>query len=244
MSLRRTSATAKRVLNQLKHDRRTLALILLIPCVLISLLKYVFEDQPQVFNSVAPMMLGIFPLFMMFLVTSIATLRERTTGTLDCLMTQPISKFDLIFGYALAFSFVGFLQAILASFVTLGLLDVRVMGGTLPILIVAVSAAFLGTSLGLLVSAFARSEFQAVQLVMPILMPQVLLCGLFIARDKMADWLQNISDFFPLTYSVHAMQEVAMNVEWTSELSRDLIVVFGSGILALVLGSITIKRQE
>lgn len=244
MSPKRTFATARRVLTQLRHDHRTLALILLIPCVLITLLKYVFEGQPQVFNSIAPMMLGIFPLFMMFLVTSIATLRERTTGTLDRLMTLPITKLDFIFGYAIAFSFVGFLQSLLASFVTLGVLEVGVKGGALPILLVATLAAFLGTALGLLVSAFARSEFQAVQLVMPILMPQVLLCGLFIARHKMADWLQTISDFFPLTYSVEAMQQVAIQPEWTATLTRDLLIVFGAGILALVLGSVTIRRQE
>jgi len=144
MSWYKTLATARRVLTQLSHDRRTLALVLLVPCLLLVLLKYVFQGEPRLFNNLAPMMLGIFPLFMMFLVTSIATLRERTTGTLDRLMTQPMSKFDLIFGYALAFSLLGLLQASIASLVTLGLLGVTVMGGTLPVLVVAVAAAIFG----------------------------------------------------------------------------------------------------
>ena len=244
MSWYKTLATARRVLTQLSHDKRTLALVLLVPCFLLVLLKYVFQGEPRLFNNLAPMLLGIFPLFMMFLVTSIATLRERTTGTLDRLMTQPMSKFDLIFGYALAFSLLGLLQASLASLVTLGLLGVTVMGGTLPVLVVAVAAAFLGTALGLLVSAFATSEFQAVQLVMPILMPQVLLGGLFVARDQMARPLQWLADFLPLTYSVDAMKQVTLNASLTAEFQRDLIVVLGSGILALVLGSVTIRRQE
>ncbi len=244
MSWYKTLATARRVLTQLSHDRRTLALVLLVPCLLLVLLKYVFQGEPRLFNNLAPMMLGIFPLFMMFLVTSIATLRERTTGTLDRLMTQPMSKFDLIFGYALAFSLLGLLQASIASLVTLGLLGVTVMGGTLPVLVVAVAAAFLGTALGLLVSAFATSEFQAVQLVMPILMPQVLLCGLFVARDHMARPLQWLADFLPLTYSVDAMKQVTLNASVTTVLQRDLVVVLGCGILALILGSITIRRQE
>lgn len=244
MSPRRTLATAHRVLKQLSHDKHTLALILMVPLLLIVLLRYVFYEQQAMFNSVAPMILGIFPLLMMFLVTSIATLRERTSGTLDRLMTQPISKLDFIFGYAIAFSIVGLVQACLASAVMLGLLDVVVQGGTLPVIITAVFAAFLGTTLGLFVSAFARNEFQAVQLVMPIVMPQVLLCGLFVARDQMAPLLQSLSSVFPITYSVDAMKQVTMYGYWTSDLTRDLIIIGSSGIVALMLGAVTIRRQE
>jgi len=244
MSVRKTLATTKRVLKQLSHDPRSLALVLLVPLLLITLLRYVFDGQPQLFNSLAPMILGIFPLLFMFLITSIATLRERTSGTLDRLMTEPISKGDLIFGYALAFSLVGFVQACLASLVTLGLLDVSVMGGTVPVIITAVFASFLGTTLGLFVSAFARNEFQAVQLVMPIIMPQVLLCGLFVARDQMATVLQWLADVFPVTYAVDAMTQVSRHANWTGELTRDLIVIGGCGVAALVLGAATIRRQE
>lgn len=244
MSPMKTLATAKRVLTQLHHDRRTLALILLVPCLLLWLMKYIFQDTPRVFDNIALMMLGIFPLIMMFLVTSIATLRERTSGTLDRLMTQPIAKTDLVFGYALAFALVGLLQASLASFVVVQLLDVTVQGNAWAVLIVAVAAAFLGTALGLFVSAFAASEFQAVQLVMPIMMPQVLLCGLFVARDQMSDILKTISDYLPLTYSVDAMKQVTLYSDWTDDLTKDLLIVFSCGIFALVLGAITIRRRE
>jgi ABC-2 type transport system permease protein len=244
MSLRRTFATAGRVLRQLRHDPRTIGLVLVVPCVLITLLKYVFDGEPQLFNSVAPMLLGIFPLLMMFLITSIATLRERKAGTLDRLMTMPMSKLDFIFGYALAFSVLALVQACVVSLVALGLLGVTVLGGTVPVLLAAVLAALLGTSLGLFVSAFATSEFQAVELVMPILMPQILLCGLFVPRDQMAGWLQGISDVLPLTYSVDAMRQLTMYSGWATTLTRDLIVVAGCAVLALILGSITIRRQE
>lgn len=244
MSPLKTLVTAKRVLSQLRHDPRTLALILGVPCLLIVILKYVFQGEPQLFNSIAPLILGIFPLLMMFLVTSVTTLRERTTGTLDRLMTMPASKLDLIFGYAIAFSLLGLVQACLASAVTLGWLRVTVLGGTIPILISAMLAAFLGTSLGLFVSAFATSEFQAVELVMPTLMPQILLCGLFVPRDHMAKLLQRLSDIFPLTYSVDAMRQVAAHSHWPSTLTRDLAVVVGFGVVALILGAITIRRKE
>jgi ABC-2 type transport system permease protein len=190
------------------------------------------------------MMLGIFPLLMMFLITSVATLRERTTGTLDRLMTEPMSKLDLVFGYALAFSLFALVQGIAVSFVTLGLLGVTVMGGTVPILTAAVLAALLGIALGLFVSAFATSEFQAVQLVMPTIFPQVLVCGLFVARDQMAQVLQWLSDIFPITYSVDAMKQVDLYSHWTTTLTRDLLVVISYAIVFLILGSITIRRQD
>lgn len=244
MSIRKTFATARRVLSQLHHDPRTIGLVLFVPILLITILKYIFQGEPQLFNSIGPMILGIFPLLMMFLITSIATLRERTTGTLDRLMTEPMSKLDLVFGYALAFSLLALVQGALACFVLLGLLGVTVMGGTLSILIAAVLAAFLGITLGLLVSAFATSEFQAVELVMPIIMPQVLICGLFVARDQMARVLQWLADIFPVTYSVDAMKQATIHAQWTSTFTRDLSVILGYGVVALILGSITIRRQE
>jgi len=244
MSPAKTFATTSRVLKQLHHDPRTIGLIMVVPLVLITLLKYVFQGDTLLFNATAPVILGIFPLLIMFLVTSIATLRERTSGTLDRLMTEPVSKLDFIFGYAIAFSLVGFIQACLASVVTLGLLGVTILGGTIPLIITAVFASFLGTTLGLLVSAFARNEFQAVQLVMPMIMPQVLLCGLFIPREQMARALQLAADVLPLTYSVDAMKQVSQDSAWTGNLTKDLLVVFGVGLLALLLGSATIRRQE
>jgi ABC-2 type transport system permease protein len=243
MSPRRTIATAGRVLMQLRHDPRTLGLVIVVPCLLMTLLRYVFDGEMMVFNAVAPMILGIFPLLMMFLITSIATLRERKTGTLDRLMTMPISKLDFIFGYGLAFALLGLVQASVVCLVTLGFLGVTVLGGTVPVLIAAVLAALLGTSLGLFVSAFATSEFQAVELVMPILMPQILLCGLFAPREHMAKLLQWLADVFPLTYSVDAMKQITTHAGWTGQLTRDLAVVGGCIVLALILGSVTIRRQ-
>jgi ABC-2 type transport system permease protein len=244
VNLAKTFFTASRVLKQLMHDPRTLALLFVVPSLLIALLKYVYIGQPAVFNGIAPMLLGIFPMVMMFLITSIATLRERRSGTLDRLMTMPISKLDFILGYALAFSAIAFVQAVVTSIVMLGILDVPVMGGTAPTILVAIVAAFLGTSLGLFSSAFATSEFQAVQFMPALLLPQVLLCGLLIDRQQMGDVLQWISNVMPLTYSVEAIKEVVSNPTWTSALTKDLVIVLGFAIVALVLGSVTIRRQE
>ena len=244
MSPSRTLSTATRVLRQLSHDPRTVALLFVVPPVLLTIMKYVFQGEPQVYNNIAPMLLGIFPMIMMFLITSIVTLRERTTGTLDRLLTIPMTKLDFIFGYALAFSFLGLCQALISAGVMLGFLHVTVLGGVTATLIAVVFAAFLGTSLGLFLSAFATSEFQAIQFMPAFIMPQLLVCGLFIAQDLMAKPLQWFADIMPLTYSVKAMKQVTENATWTNELTKDLLIVASFGIVALILGSLTIRRQE
>jgi ABC-2 type transport system permease protein len=212
--------------------------------VLLVLVKYIFQNEQPLFNSFAPLVLGIFPLIIMFLVTSIATLRERTTGTLDRLMTTPISKLDFVFGYALAFSLLGLVQACLASWVVIGLLDVPVLSGVLPVLIGAVLAAFLGTAFGLFTSAFASSEFQAVQFLPAFIFPQLLTCGLFVPREQMARGLQWFADIMPMSYSVDAMKQIASHATWTGTLTRDLIVVVTFALGVLVLASATIRRQD
>jgi ABC-2 type transport system permease protein len=244
MSPARTLSTARRVLAQLQHDPRTLGLLFIVPPVLITVLKYVFQGEARTFNSIAPMLLGIFPMVMMFLITSIATLRERTSGTLDRLMTMPMAKLDFIVGYALAFALVACVQAVITGVVMLGLLNVTVLGGTLPTLLGAVLAALLGTALGLFASAFARSEFQAVQFMPAFIFPQLLTCGLFAAREQMARPLQWFADVMPLTYSVDAMKQVTLHAHWTSAHTQDLVVVVGFAVAALILGSVTIQRQE
>lgn len=237
-------ATAGRVLRQLKHDPRTLALLFVVPSLLLVLLKYVFNSQERTFNALAPMLLGIFPMIMMFLITSIATLRERRSGTLDRLMTMPVSKFDFILGYAVAFSAVALVQAVITSIVLLGVLDVTVLGGALAAITGAVLAAILGTALGLLSSAFARTEFQAVQFMPAFILPQLLVCGLFVARDQMAAVLQWLANVLPLTYSVDAMTRITTGPAWTSAHVKDLLIVLGFTAAALLLGSLTIRRQE
>ena len=244
MNLVKTFSTASRVLKQLRHDPRTLALLFLVPSLLMTLFKYVFRGQPQTFDAIAPMLLGIFPMVMMFLITSIATLRERRSGTLDRLMTMPVSKLDFILGYAIAFSVVALLQAVITAIVLLGILGVPVLGGTLATIVGAVCAALLGTALGLFLSAFATSEFQAVQFMPAFIFPQLLVCGLFVARDQMAKVLQWFADIMPLTYSVDAMKQVTTQSHWSMTHTKDLIIVVGFTITALILGSITIRRQE
>ncbi|MFB7560156.1 ABC transporter permease [Streptomyces brevispora] len=243
LSAARTLATAARVLRQLTHDPRTIGLLLLIPVVMITLLRYVFDGSAGTFNSIGASLLGIFPLITMFLVTSIATLRERTSGTLERLLAMPLGKGDLIAGYALAFGAVAVVQSFLATGLSLWALGLDVTGSAWLLLLVAVLDALLGTALGLFVSAFAASEFQAVQFMPAVIFPQLLLCGLFIARDRMAPFLEAISNVLPMSYAVDGMNEVLQHPDTTGNFVRDVLIVAGCALLVLALGAATLRRR-
>jgi ABC-2 type transport system permease protein len=236
-------ATGRRVLLQLRGDPRTLALLLLVPCVLEALIKWVFEGTPEVFQRVGVPLVGIFPLISMFLVTSIAMLRERTTGTLERLMTMPLAKLDLLGGYGLAFAAMATLQAVLVSFVAVGLLGLEVAGSTPLVVVFAVLNALLGMALGLFLSAFARTEFQAVQFMPAFLLPQILLCGLLVPRDQMARPLELISYVLPMTYAYDALSRVAASSTVTAEVWRDAVILIGATALSLAMGAATLRRR-
>ena len=243
MNRRTTVATARRVLEQLRRDRRTLALLLLVPCLLMALLRWVFDANPRVFDAVGAALLGIFPFVTMFLVTSVATLRERTRGTLERLLTMPIGRGDLLAGYAIAFGLVSIVQVVLASAVTLGLLGLHVAGAAGLVWLVAVLDALLGVALGLFVSAFARTEFQAVQFMPAVVLPQLLLCGLLAPRDGMAEPLRLLAGLMPLSYAVDAMQRVTASARIDGGLVEDLVVIAAFAIVALVGGAATLRRR-
>ncbi|MBO3744077.1 ABC transporter permease [Actinoplanes flavus] len=236
-------STIKRILGQLRHDPRTIGLIVVVPTLLITLIYFMYEGQPAVFDRVALTMLGVFPFIVMFLITSIAMLRERTTGTLERLFTTPVGKIDLLFGYGVAFGVAAAAQATVAAAFSYWALDMRTAGSIGLVILIAVANAVLGVALGLLCSAFARTEFQAVQFMPLVVAPQLLLCGLFVPREDMAGWLQTISDVLPMSYSVEALTEVGVHAEPTGIMWRDLTVVVGSIVVALILGAATLRRR-
>lgn len=242
--LRVTFATAHRILRQLKHDHRTVAMMLLAPTLLISLLAWMFSDNEQVFNQVGPAMLGVFPFVVMFLVTSVTTLRERTTGTLERLMSTPAGKLDIILGYALAFSLFGVLQSLLTSGIAIYVLGLEVSGPLWFVILVAVLDTLLGVALGLMLSAFARTEFQAVQFMPVFVLPQVLICGLFVPLEKLPEILETIAYWLPLTYAVDALNRVVTEVDLSMEAWRDIWVVCAFVVGALLLGALTLRRRS
>jgi ABC-2 type transport system permease protein len=243
MSARITLHTAARILRQLRHDPRTIGLLLVVPTLLLTLMRYVFDSEPTIFNRVGVIMLGVFPFIAMFLITSVAMLRERTTGTLERLLTTPMHKLDLLFGYGLAFALAAAVQAAVAAGLGFALLDLSTAGGPWVVAALAIANAVLGMSIGLLVSAFAQSEFQAVQFMPAFVLPQMLLCGLIWPRDEMAGWLEKISNVLPMTYAVDALIEVSRHADPTGAMWRDVTVVIGCIVVALLLGAATLRRR-
>ncbi|GAB2625911.1 ABC transporter permease [Streptomyces capparidis] len=242
MNVAVTLATTRRVVGQLRRDRRTAAMVLLLPTLLMILLRYVFDQERQ-FDAVGAALLGLLPLLVMFLVTSVTTLRERTGGTLERLMTMPTRRLELLLGYATAFGLLAVAQVALAATVSLTWLGLDVAGPTWMVFVVASLDALLGMALGLFVSAFARTEFQAMQFMPVVVLPQALLCGLFTPREKMNQALDWASDVLPLSYAVDAMKELTASSEFTSDLWVSLAVVTGSVLVSLVLGAATLRRR-
>jgi ABC-2 type transport system permease protein len=254
MSARTTFAVAARVLRQVRRDHRTLAMLVVLPCLVLTLLWWMFLDAEgagagggSAFDGLGPPLLALIPFIVMFLVTSVTTLRERTSGTLERLLSMPVGKLDLLLGYALAFGLLALVQSVLAVAVCVWLLGLEVSGPVGVLVVVAVADAVLGTALGLLVSAFASTEFQAVQFMPLVVIPQILLCGLFVPRDRMPDVLGAVADVLPLSYAVDAMQRVAVaSPTWDAvrgDVVTDLVVVVGFTLAALVLGAATLRRR-
>ena len=248
MTPRILGAVAVRVLNQLRRDHRTLAMLLVLPMLLMTLLWWMFHDSGPVFDRFGPALLAMFPFIIMFLVTSVTTLRERSSGTLERLLAMPTGKVDFLGGYALAFGVVAAIQSALAVGLCVWVLDLDLVGPAWMLTVVAVVDALLGTALGLFVSAFARTEFQAVQFMPALVIPQILLCGLFVPREQLPGVLEAISDVLPLSYAVDAMNSVATTSSEAfggvdTGVWSDLGIIVAFVVGSLVLGAATLRRR-
>ena len=242
MNINRSFATAGRVLRQLSHDPRSIALMLLMPSLLVGLFAWLFSDHEGAFDQFGGPILALFPFILMFVVTSVTTLRERRSGTLERLMTTPLAKSDFIVGYAIAFGLMAILQALITVGFAVWVCGLQIDGPSWQLGAVAVLDALLGTGLGLFASAFARTEFQAVQFMPVFVFPQILLGGLLMPRDQMPDILQRISDWLPLSYAIDAVNAVSAGDEgW--DLGKPLVVIAAVTLVALILASLTLRRR-
>ena len=246
MNARTYAATVRRVLAQLVADRRTLGLILAVPAALLTLLYFVYRDYPGatvLFNRIAVSMMAILPMIVMFLVTSVTMLRERGSGTLERLWTTPLHRADLLLGYATAFTVVAVGQSLILCVVAARFLDVEIAASWAWVVLTALVDAFLGVALGLFVSAFARTEFQAVQFMPVVVGPQIFLCGLLVARDQMPRALEAVGDVLPMSWAVDAVGELAMNAEPSGDFFRNLAYLLCFGMVALAVAASTMPRK-
>jgi ABC-2 type transport system permease protein len=214
-----------------------------VPCILLGLLRWLYSDNLDIFNRIAPALLGVFPFVIMFLITSITTLRERTSGTLERLMALPIGKLDLVLGYMFAFGLLAVVQALLASMLLLYGLGLEVNGPAWFLVMMALANSLLGTALGIFVSAFARTEFQAIQFMPAFILPQILIGGLLMPLAAMPEFLELVAHMLPLTYAIDALNEIVFNVEVTAQAWRDLWIVVIFMIVAVLLAALTLRRK-
>ena len=251
MSARRTLATTRRILNQLRHDKRTIGLIILVPCLVLGLIAWMFHGETvsgplglpvPVIDFFGPMLLAILPAVMMFLVTSVATLRERTGGTLERLMTTPTTKADFLFGYALAFAVAATIQAVAATAWAVWVCGMQVRGQVWEVVVVAVVDAVLGSTMGLAASALSRTEFQAVQMLPAVIFPQLVVCGIVMPRNQMPQILEWLSNVMPFTYAIEATQTIAKGRGLEHAVgSLSVVVLFI--VLCLVAGVLSLRRR-
>jgi ABC-2 type transport system permease protein len=246
MNATRTLAVTRRVLRQLRRDRRTLALLFAVPPLLLWLVDGIFTNVPGVFDRVGPLMLGLFPFTLMFVITSIALLRERTQGTLDRLMASPVGRGDLVVGYAAAFSLVALVQGAVTLTVGLGLLDLPNAGSLWLAVMLVLLQGLLGVTLGLFLSAFARTEFQAVQFLPAVVLPQVLLAGLLLPVERLPRALELVARVLPLTYAFEALDRVIQQGRGLDDgrVALDLVVLAATFVVLLAAGSLTLPRTE
>jgi ABC-2 type transport system permease protein len=243
MTPRVTLAVAARVVAQLRRDHRTVAMLIVLPALLVSLMWWMFHDSPNTFDRIGGPLLAVFPAIIMFIVTSVATLRERSSGTLARLFTMPMGKLDFLLGYALAFALIAVVQAVVVVSISLYALDLDIRGAAWQLGVVAVLDGVLGTALGLFASAFAATEFQAVQMMPAVMIPQILLCGLFVPRAQLPEVLHAVSNILPLSYAVDAVAGVAGGNGFGDGAGVDALIVVAFILAALGLGAATLKRR-
>ena len=237
----RTFTIAVRIMRQLIRDRRTLALIVVVPVVVMTLIGLSFPER-MVLDYIAPALLATIALFFSFLLTGISFLRERSQGTLERLMASPVSRLDIVVGYLLGFFIFALTQTLIIVLFTIYVLDVKYSGDLWQIFVFQIVIIAAAVNLGIFISTFARNEFQMVQFIPLIIFPQVFLCGVIWPVEQMPDYLQWLSKFLPLTYAVDGLRDIMLFGKSLINVGFELGMLVGFTVSVSILAAITLRR--
>ena len=232
---------AARIIRQLVRDRRTSALIVIVPVVVMTLIGLSFPEE-QVLDYIAPALLATLALFFSFLLTGISFLRERSQGTMERLMASSVSRLDVVVGYLFGFFVFALTQTVIILLFTIYVLDVHYSGDLWQIFVFQVVVIAGAVNLGIFISTFARNEFQMVQFIPLILFPQVFLCGVIWPVEQMPEYLQWVARFLPLKYAVDGLRGIMLLGQSLADVSFELVVLVGFTVGTSILAAITLRR--
>ncbi len=236
-------AIAQRTMLQRVRDRRTIALVLVVPLVIASLIGVSIPDK-MVLNITLPAMLAMLILFFGFLLSGISFLRERSQGTRERLMASPVSRTDIVGGYLLGFLVFAMVQTLVLFFYTVYVIKVDFNGDLWQIILFQVLIGILAVCLGIFISAFARNEFQMVQFIPLIIVPQVFICGVLFPVSQLPDYLQWIAAFLPLTYAVDGIRALMLEGQSLLDIGKEVGILAAYAIVLMFLAGISLRRGQ
>lgn len=205
---------------------------------------YMYGDADGTFfDKIFPVLIGFFVFFFVFLISGIALLRERTTGTLNRLIATPIKRSEIVLGYLVGFGIFAVVQTLIIVTFAIFVLDLHIEGNILWVFITNILLALVALSMGIFVSTFANSEFQMIQFIPIVVIPQVFFSGI-IPIEQLASWVKSLSMIFPLTYGGKALTAVMVRGEGIEGIWMQLLILIGFMIIFTILNIIGLKRYR
>ncbi|WP_249436099.1 ABC transporter permease [Paenibacillus sp. Marseille-Q4541] len=205
---------------------------------------YVYgQEDTDLFDVISPILLGFFAFLFVFLISGIGLLRERTTGTLERLLSTPIQRSEVVMGYVTGYGIFALLQTLIIVFFSIWVFDLQVIGSIWNVLLVNLLLALVALTLGLLLSTFASSEFQMIQFIPLAIIPQVFFTGIF-PLDGMADWLLAIGHIMPMYYASHALKGIMYQGFSFTDIGIDVLILACFAALFILLNVWGLKKYR
>jgi ABC-2 type transport system permease protein len=242
MSIDRKLAIAARIAREIRRDRRSLALIIGAPIIVMSLIGFSFQDQKSVLNEVAPALIATMAMFFVFVLTGISFLRERSQGTLERLLSTAVSRSDLLIGYLTGFLIFALAQSIIILMYTLFVVDVDYAGKIWDIIAILLIVTIASVSMGIFISTFAKNELQVVQFIPLLIAPQIFLSGMILPTSQLPKYFQVVSGALPLTYVNRALRDIILRGASLTDVSTEITVLILFAVGMLTAAAITVRK--